>query len=90
MTKKYTAGLLDIFRKLCYNEHIDGNNPANQILTNERVKTMNAIMNNAELTAGRLYSERYQHMSFFRYGESAVVLRTEHTGFCSAALTWRA
>ena len=58
------------------------------ILTNERVKTMKAIMNNPALSAMSLYFCEYHYFSFFlQQEESAFVLHAKHTGVCSAALT---
>ena len=49
---------------------------------------MNAMMNNAMLTAASLYVYEYQQYCFFLQQEkSYFVLRTGHTGICSAALT---
>ena len=81
--KGYTTGLLDIFRKLCYNVLNEGRK-AREILTNERVKTMKAIMNNAVC----LFSFEYQQFCYFLQQENgAFVLHAKHTGVCSAALT---
>ena len=82
--KKYTTGLLDISVPVCYNVFNAGQ-AARDILTNERVKTMNAMMNNAM----NLYVFEYQQFCFFLQQEegSQFVLRTGHTGVCSAALT---
>ena len=80
----YTVGLLDIPKKVCYNErNTEDHPPVN--LTAERVKTMNAMMNNTVC----LYAYEYQQFCFsFQQGEeSCFVLRTGHTGVCSAALT---
>lgn len=60
-------------------------------LTNERVKTMNAIRNNVMPTAmfTNLYAYEYQQFRFFLQWqeESSIVLRTRHTSVCSASLT---
>ena len=62
----------------------NGNDPAQQILTNERVKTMKAIMNNAVC----LFRFEYQQFCYFLQQENgAFVLHAKHTGVCSAALT---
>ena len=57
------------------------------ILTNERVKTMNAIMNNA--MSAYIYAFDHQQSSFFlqQREESSVVLRTGRNCVCSVALT---
>ena len=83
-SKKYTNGLLDIFGKVCYNV-LNAGQRACGILTNERVKTMNAMMNNAM----SLYVFEYHQFGFFlqQEEERCFVLRTGHTGVCSAALT---
>ncbi|MBQ6040332.1 MAG: hypothetical protein IJL32_06130 [Oscillospiraceae bacterium] len=83
-SKKYTTGLLDIPGKVCYNV-LNAGQKAREILTNERVKTMNAMRTNAMY----LYVFEYQQFRFFlqQEEESAFVLRTGHTGVCSAALT---
>ena len=80
----YTTGLLDISAPVCYNM-LNAGQEARDILTNERVKTMNAMMNNAM----NLYVFEYQQFCFFlqQEEESCFVLRTGHTGVCSAALT---
>lgn len=60
-------------------------------LTNERVKTMNAIKNNVMLTAmsANLYAYEYQQFRFFLQWqeESFIVLRARHASVCSASLT---
>ena len=80
----YTTGLLDIFSNLCYNGNIKGKHSL-KIPTNERVKTMNAILNKAAMTA-RLYDDyQYEYefsFSFDWQDESYRVLRT-NTGTCS-------
>jgi hypothetical protein len=93
MGEKYTAGLLDIGQKVCYNV-LNAGRTARGNLTDERVKTMNAMMNNAVPTAvsASLYVFAYQYYCFFlqQEEESCFVLRTGHTGVCSDALTGRA
>ena len=80
--KGYTTGLLDISVQVCYNV-LNAGQTAREILTNERVKTMKAIMNNAM----NRYHYAQQHYSFFlRQEESAFVLHAKHTGVCSAFL----
>ena len=81
--KGYTTGLLDISVPVCYNKHNAGQT-AREILTNERVKTMKAIMNNAVC----LFSFEYQQFCYFLQQENgAFVLHAKHTGVCSAAFT---
>ena len=82
--KKYITGLLDISVPVCYNV-LNAGQKARDILITERVKTMNAMMNNAM----SLYAFEYQQFCFFlqQEEESCFVLRTGHTGVCSAALT---
>ena len=83
-TTNYTTGLLDISLHLCYNDDSEGKD-FTDILTNERVKTMNAILNKAAMTA-RLYDDyQYEYEFSFRFewqDESFGVLRT-NTGTCS-------
>jgi len=80
---RYTSGLLDISGKVCYNVFKAGQT-AREILTNERVKTMKAIMNNAVC----LFSFEYQQFCYFLQQENgAFVLHAKHTGVCSASLT---
>ena len=59
------------------------------ILTNERVNTMNAIMN--KVLSARLYDDyQYEYDYSFRFewqDESFTVLRT-NTGTCSASPHW--
>ena len=85
---RYTIGLLDSSGKVCYNV-LNAGQEARAILTTERVKTMNAMMNKPVLTAVSLYAFEYQQYNFFlqQEEESCFVLRTEHCGVCSAALT---
>ena len=79
----YTTGLLDIPLYLCYNDDSEGKD-FTDILTNERVKTMNAIMN--KVLSARLYDDyQYEYDFSFRFewqDESFRVLRT-NTGTCS-------
>ena len=81
--QNYTTGLLDIHRNLCYNDDSEGKD-FTDILTNERVKTMNAIMN--KVLSARLYDDyQYEYefsFSFDWQDESFNVLRT-NTGTCS-------
>ena len=84
----YTTGLLDNHLNLCYNDDSEGEN-FTDILTNKEVKTMNAILNKAAMTA-RLYDD-YQYdyefsFSFDWQDESFSVLRT-NTGTCSDPIT---
>ena len=84
----YTTGLLDNPLNLCCNDDSEGEN-FTDILTNKEVKTMNAILNKAAMTA-RLYDD-YQYdyefsFSFDWQDESFSVLRT-NTGTCSDPIT---
>ena len=83
----YTTGLLDIPLNLCYNDDSEGKD-FTDILTNERVKTMNAIMN--KVLSARLYDDyQYEYefsFSFDWQDESFRVLRT-NTGTCSDPMT---
>ena len=86
MLQNYTTGLLDILRKVCYNDDSEGKTSRlPMILTNERVNTMNAIMN--KVLSARLYDDyQYEYdysFSFDWQDESFSVLRT-NTGTCSA------
>ena len=75
---------------MCYNV-LNAGQAARENLNAERVKTMNAMMNNAVLTAASasMYVFAYQYYCFFlqQEEESCFVLRTGHTGVCSDALT---
>ena len=84
----YTTGLLDIPLYLCYNDDSEGKD-FTDILTNERVKPMNAIMN--KVLSARLYDDyQYEYDYSFRFewqDESFTVLRT-NTGTCSYSPHW--
>jgi len=58
-----------------------------EILTNERVKTMNAIMNNA--MSAYICAFDFQQSSYFFQQEDngSVLLRTDQKSACSVALT---
>ena len=86
--KNYTTGLLDILLDLCYNDDSEGEN-FTDILTNERVKTMNAIMNRLTAMSTSIWNSEYQQSSCFLQQEdnSSIVLRTRHKYACSVALT---
>lgn len=60
-----------------------------KILTNERVKTMNAILNKAAMTAHLYDDYQYEYEFSFRFewqDEGFRVLRT-NTGTCSVPVT---
>ncbi len=80
----YTTGLLDIHCNLCYNDDSEGEN-FTDILTNERLKTMNAILNKTALAVLVCDDYQYEYEFSFRFewqDESFSVLRT-NTGTCS-------
>ena len=86
----YTRGLLDILQMVCYNDDSEGKTSRlPMILTNERVKPMNAILNKAAMAV--LVCDDYQYeydysFSFEWQDESFSVLRT-NTGTCSDPIT---
>ena len=84
----YTTGLLDIHWNLCYNDDSEEKD-FTDILTNERVKTMNAILNKTALAVLVCDDYQYEYEFSFRFewqDESFSVLRT-NTGTCSDPIT---
>ena len=73
---------------ICYNDDSEGKTSLQpMILTNERVNTMNAILNKATMAVLVCDDYQYEYDYSFRFewqDESFTVLRT-NTGTCSAS-----